>query len=214
MTIRVCLIEDQTLVREGIKKLLALSADIEMLATASDADEGIAMVLKHQPEVLLLDLKLPGRSGIEVLKELRDRQALPPTLILTTFDEDSLLVDAIQAGAKGYLLKDVTLEQLVSGIRALKNGDTLLQPAITERLLRNFGKELPPSQTVTPESPLTRRETEILRLLAGGYNNREIAQAFSLTEGTVKNHVSNILGKLEVRDRTRAVLKALEWGYL
>ena len=202
--IRICLIEDQTLVREGIKKLLALCEDIEVLATASDADEGIAITLKHKPDVLLLDLKLPGRSGIEVLKELRDRQSLPPTLILTTFDEDSLLVDAIHAGAKGYLLKDVTLQQLVDGIRALQAGATLLQPAITERLLRNFGKELPPSQTITPESPLTRRETEILRLLAGGYNNREIAQAFSVTEGTVKNHVSNILAKLDV-DRKSVV---------
>lgn len=212
--IRVCLIEDQTLVREGIRRLLALSEEIEMLATAPDADEGITMVLKYRPDVLLLDLKLPGRSGIEVLKELRDKQVLPPTLILTTFDEDSLLIDAMRAGAKGYLLKDVTLEQLVMGIRTLYSGATLLLPAITDRLLRNIGKELPPSQTVPPQNPLTKREIEILRLVAGGYNNREIAQAFSVMEGTVKNHVSNILEKLEVRDRTRAVLKALEWGYL
>src|SRR5579872_5288475 len=107
--IRVCLIEDQTLVREGIRRLLALSEEIEMLATAPDADEGVTMVLNYKPDVLLLDLKLPGRSGIEVLKELRDKQVLPPTLILTTFDEDSLLIDAMRAGAKGYLLKDVTL---------------------------------------------------------------------------------------------------------
>lgn len=212
--IRVCLIEDQTLVREGIRRLLALSNDMEMVATASDAAEGIEMVLAHKPGVLLLDLKLPGRSGIEVLKELREQHALPPTLILTTFDEDSLLIDAMRAGAKGYLLKDVTLEHLVNCIRTIASGETLFLPAITERLLRNIGKELPPSQTVTPESPLTRRETEILRLLASGYNNREISQAFSVKEGTVKNHVSNILAKLDVRDRTRAVLKALEWGYL
>lgn len=212
--IRVCLIEDQTLVREGIRRLLALSEEIEMLATAPDADEGITMVLNYKPDVLLLDLKLPGRSGIEVLKELRDKQVLPPTLILTTFDEDSLLIDAMRAGAKGYLLKDVTLDQLVIGIRTLYSGATLLLPAITDRLLRNIGKELPPSQTVPPQNPLTKREIEILRLVAGGYNNREIAQAFSVMEGTVKNHVSNILEKLEVRDRTRAVLKALEWGYL
>ncbi|HEV7165733.1 MAG TPA: response regulator transcription factor [Gammaproteobacteria bacterium] len=212
--IRTCLIEDQTLVREGLKRLLALSEDVELVAVASDADEGVAMTLAHVPEVLLLDLKLPGRSGIEVLKELRDRNALPPTLILTTFDEDSLLIEAMRAGAKGYLLKDVTLEQLVNGIRTLAAGGTLLLPAITDRLLRSIGKELPPSHTVTPENPLTKREVEILRLLASGYNNREIGEAFSVTEGTVKNHVSNILAKLEVRDRTRAVLKALEWGYL
>lgn len=212
--IRVCLVEDQTLVREGITRLLALSDEIEMLATASDADEGVKVVLQHKPDVLLLDLKLPGRSGIEVLKELRQLQVLPPALILTTFDEDSLLIEAMRAGAKGYLLKDVTLEQLVTGIRTLHSGATLLLPAITDRLMRSIGKELPPSQTVPPENPLTKREVEILRLVAGGYNNREIAQAFSVVEGTVKNHVSNILDKLEVRDRTRAVLKALEWGYL
>ncbi|MEO7209129.1 MAG: response regulator transcription factor [Steroidobacteraceae bacterium] len=212
--IRVCLIEDQTLVREGIVKLLALSADIEMAGTAPDADAGIAMVLAQHPDVLLLDLKLPGRSGIDVLKELRDLAAQPPTLILTTFDEDSLLIEAMRAGAKGYLLKDVTLQQLVKGIHTLMEGGTLLLPAITERILQSIGKELPPSHTVASPNPLTKREIEILRLMAGGYSNKEIGDAFSLTEGTVKNHVSNVLAKLDVRDRTRAVLKALEWGYL
>jgi DNA-binding NarL/FixJ family response regulator len=211
--VRVCLVEDQTLVREGISRLLALAGDIEMVATAADADEGVDMVLKHSPDVLLLDLKLPGRSGIHVLNELRDKGQQPATLILTTFDEDSLLIEAMRAGAKGYLLKDVSLNQLVSGIRTVADGGTLLLPAITERLLKNFSAKLPPSQTIPQENPLTRREVEILRLLASGYNNREIAEAFAVAEGTVKNHVSNILAKLSVRDRTRAVLKALEHGY-
>ena len=211
--VRVCLVEDQTLVREGISRLLALAGDIEMVATAADADEGIDIVLTHNPDVLLLDLKLPGRSGIHVLNELRDKGQQPPTLILTTFDEDSLLIEAMRAGAKGYLLKDVSLTQLVSGIRTVADGGTLLFPAITERLLKNFSAKLPPSQTIPQENPLTKREVEILRLLASGYNNREIAEAFAVAEGTVKNHVSNILAKLSVRDRTRAVLKALEHGY-
>jgi DNA-binding NarL/FixJ family response regulator len=212
--IRVCLVEDQTLVREGITKLLALSADIEMAGTAADADSGVTLVERAAPDVLLLDLKLPGRSGIDVIKDLRAMDMLPPTLVLTTFDEDSLLLDAVRAGAKGYLLKDVTLDQLVRGIQTLAQGGTLLLPAITERLLQAMGKNHPPSHTIAPQNPLTRRETEVLRLLAGGYNNREIAQAFTVTEGTVKNHVSKILAKLNVRDRTRAVLKALESGYL
>jgi len=211
--VRVCLVEDQTLVREGISRLLALAGDIEMVATAADSDEGIDIVLTHNPDVLLLDLKLPGRSGIHVLNELRDKGQQPPTLILTTFDEDSLLIEAMRAGAKGYLLKDVSLNQLVTGIRTVADGGTLLFPAITERLLKNFSAKLPPSQTVPQENPLTKREVEILRLLASGYNNREIAEAFAVAEGTVKNHVSNILAKLSVRDRTRAVLKALEHGY-
>lgn len=212
--IRVCLIEDQTLVREGIEMLLALVEGIKMVATAADADSGIAQVLQHCPDVLLLDLKLPGRSGIEVLRELQSRNVLPPTMILTTFDEDSLLIEAVRAGAKGYMLKDVTKVQLAHGIETLANGGTLLQPAITERILKGLTKNLPPSQTVASPNPLSEREVEILRLLAGGYNNREIAETFGLTEGTVKNHVSNILAKLYVRDRTRAVLKALEWGYI
>lgn len=211
--VRVCLIEDQTLVREGFSRLLALAGGIELAAAASDADEGVAMAIEHRPDVLLLDLKLPGRSGIQVLKELRDRDALPNTLILTTFDEDTLLIEAMRAGAKGYLLKDVSLDQLVAGIHTVASGGTLLLPAITDRLLKNFSAKLPPSQTVPQENPLTKREIEILRLLASGYNNREIATAFDVAEGTVKNHVSNILTKLDARDRTRAVLKALENGY-
>lgn len=211
--IRVCLVEDQTLVREGISRLLGLADDIEIVATAADADAGIAMVTMHDPDVLLLDLKLPGRSGIHVLKELSDKGLQPATLILTTFDEDSLLIEAMRAGAKGYLLKDVSLDQLVTGIRTVAGGGTLLLPAITDRLLKNFSAKLPPSQTVPQENPLTRREIEIVRLLASGYNNKEIALAFGVAEGTVKNHVSNILTKLDARDRTRAVLKALEHGY-
>lgn len=212
--VRVCLVEDQTLVREGICRLLELAPDIEMAGTATDAEEGIALVLAKAPDVLLLDLKLPGRSGIEVLKGLQGAGKLPPTLVLTTFDEDSLLIEAMRAGAKGYLLKDVSLDQLVAGIKTVASGGTLLLPAITERLLKAVSTRLPPSQTVPEPNPLTRREVEILRLLASGCNNKEIATAFEVAEGTVKNHVSNILAKLEVRDRTRAVLKALEHGYL
>jgi len=212
--VRVCLIEDQTLVREGICRLLELAPDIETVGTATDAEEGIALVRAKTPDVLLLDLKLPGRSGIEVLKELSQISQQPPTLILTTFDEDSLLIEAMRAGAKGYLLKDVSLDQLVAGIKTVASGGTLLLPAITERLLKAVSSRLPPSQTIEEPNPLTRREVEILRLLASGYNNKEIANAFDVAEGTVKNHVSNILAKLDVRDRTRAVLKALEHGYL
>lgn len=211
--IRVCLVEDQTLVREGISRLLGLANGIEVVATAADANEGVAAAVKHSPDVMLLDLKLPGRSGIHVLKELSDKCMQPPTLILTTFDEDSLLIEAMRAGAKGYLLKDVSLDQLVTGIRTVASGGTLLFPAITERLLKNYSAKLPPSQTVPQDNPLTKREIEIVRLLASGYNNKEIALAFDVAEGTVKNHVSNILTKLDVRDRTQAVLKALEHGY-
>lgn len=212
--IRVCLVEDQALVREGIMSLLMLSEDIEIATMASDGIEAVDKVLMSQPDVLLLDLELPGQNGIEVLKKLKTAGFLPPTLILTTFGEDSLVMDAIRAGAKGYLLKDVTFGQLVRGIRILSEGGTLFLPTITERIMHNFGGESKPSHSIGQKNPFTEREIEVLRLLAGGYSNREIAEALNVVEGTIKNHVSNILTKLEVRDRTRAVLKALEWGYL
>jgi DNA-binding NarL/FixJ family response regulator len=208
--IRVCLVEDQTLVRQGIQTLLGLVDDIEVVAVAEDGDEAVDLIPRVTPDVVLLDMHLPRRSGLEVLTTLQQAGALPPTLILTTFDDDVLVIGGIRAGARGFLLKDVSLDQLTGAIRALARGETLLQPAVTERLLRSRRRiqcEFPSSEW--PE-PLSARELDVLRLMARGYNNREIGDALSLTEGTVKNYVSSILSKMGVRDRTRAVLKALE----
>ncbi len=157
---------------------------------------------------------LPKRNGLEVLRELKQSQSLPPTLILTTFDEDKFVIGGLQAGAKGYLLKDVSLDQLTGAIRTLAGGGTLVHPSMTQRLLESLDRircDFPSMET--PEA-LSGREVEILRLVARGYNNREIADALAIAEGTVKNYVSSILSKMGVRDRTRAVLKALESGYL
>jgi len=137
-----------------------------------------------------------------------------PTILLTTFDDDSALLNGIRLGAKGYLLKDVSLAKLTEAIRLVANGGTMISPAVTERLLRGLKNAQLPASPDYGEERLTLRETEILRLMTGGYSNREIASALQLSEGTVKNHVSNILGKLGVRDRTRAVLKAIERGYI
>jgi DNA-binding NarL/FixJ family response regulator len=212
--IRVCLVDDQTLVRQGIRSLLELVNDIEVIAEARDGIEALQIVRDKRPDVVLLDVRMPRLGGIEVLKSLRNSNELPPTIILTTFDDHAVVLEGIRAGAKGYLLKDVSLEQLVGAIRSLASGGTLIQPTINERIVQHF-EEVPPGfpSLETPD-PLTDRETQILRIMSGGYSNREIAEALHVTEGTIKNHVSNILSKMGVRDRTRAVLKAIELGYI
>lgn len=214
--ITVGIVDDQTLVRQGVRSLLDLTDDIEVVAEASDGDEALALVESHRPDVLLLDLRMPGRDGLATLTALRDRGDEVPVLVLTTFDDDGLVLEALRCGAHGYLLKDVTLEQLVDAIRTLAQGRTLVQPAVTERLLRAVSERPRPAarNQLTHLEPLTERELEILRLLASGFSNREIAAGLHLATGTVKNHVSTVLLKLGVRDRTRAVLRALELGLL
>lgn len=212
--IRVCLVEDQTLVREGIRTLLDLTNDISVVAEAQDGDIALEIIPRIEPDVVLLDIYLPKRSGIEVLESLRRADALPPTLVLTTFDEDHLVISALRAGAKGFLLKDVSQAQLTTAIRTLAEGGTLIQPAVTERLVRDPTRMHCDFPSAASPDPLTTRELEILRLMARGCSNREIADILVITEGTVKNYVSNVLSKLGVRDRTRAVLRALEAGML
>jgi len=214
--IRVVLADDQTLMRQGLRSLLAISEEVTVVGEAADGDEALDRVAELAPDVLLLDLRMPGRDGIATLEALRERGSDVPVLVLTTFDDDELVLRALRAGARGYLLKDVALEELVGAIRALAGGETLVQPALTDRLLRGIGsrRELDDFAHLPTPEPLTPRETEILRLLAGGFTNREIAEALFLAEGTVKNHISTVLAKLGVRDRTRAVLRALHLGLL
>ncbi len=212
--IRVMLVDDQNLVRQGVRSLLELTEDIEVVAEASDGQEAVDMAPEVEPDVMLLDIRMPNKNGLDVLKELNEAETLPPTIILTTFDEDDLVLDGIRTGARGYLLKDVSLDELVGAVRAVADGQTMVKPAVTERLLAGLGKSRLEFTSLDRPDPLTERETEILRLMAGGYSNKEIANALSVAEGTVKNHVSSILSKLGVRDRTRAVLKAFELGAL
>ncbi len=212
--IRVCVVEDQTLVREGICGLLRLVPDIEVVAEAADGDEALRVIAACRPDVVLLDLRMPKRSGIEVMRHLQAQNAVPPTLVLTTFDDDDEALEAIRAGATGFLLKDVSLEQLAAAVRTVAAGQVLFQPGLTERLLRSAtGRPSAFPSAARPQTP-TDRELAVLRLMANGYSNSEIASALDLAEGTVKNHVSAVLLKLGVRDRTRAVLKALELDLL
>ncbi|HYB53901.1 MAG TPA: response regulator transcription factor [Thermoanaerobaculia bacterium] len=209
---RVFIADDQILIRQGIRTLLEMDAGIAVVGEASDGREAVTRVSEGSVDVLLLDVRMPLMNGIEVLRELAVRGSLPPTLILTTFDDADVVLDAIRAGARGFMLKDVSYEQLVAAIRAIAGGATVFQPAVTERLLRVA--DWVHIEADTPAEPLTGREIEVVRLMAGGYSNREIALALGTAEGTIKNHVSSVLAKLGVRDRTRAVLKALETGLL
>jgi DNA-binding NarL/FixJ family response regulator len=212
--IRVCLVDDQTLVRQGIQSLLELVDDIEVVAEASDGVEALQVINESCPDVVLLDVRMPRMSGLEVLQALQTSRELPPTIILTTFDDQPVVLEGIRRGAKGFLLKDVSLEQLVNAIRTLAAGGTLIQPAVTERIVKSIEQVANDFPSFESPDPLTEREIQVLRLMTGGHSNREIAEALYVAEGTIKNHVSNILSKLGVRDRTRAVLKALEQGYL
>jgi DNA-binding NarL/FixJ family response regulator len=209
--IKVVIVEDQTIVRQGLRSLLGLSGDIEIVGEAADGEEAIGVIEETKPDVVLLDLRMPKLDGVGVLKRLRGQ---PPTLILTTFDDDTNLFDAVRAGAKGWLLKDVSLERLTGAIRTLAEGGTCIEPVITERIVRALGESNVAFDSAELPEPLTDREKTILRLLAGGYSNKEISELLNISDGTVKNHISNLLAKLGVRDRTRAVLKAIDLGVI
>jgi DNA-binding NarL/FixJ family response regulator len=210
--IRVLVVENEAIVRQGLRRLLELEPELDVVGEAKDGDEALERIDALRPDVVLLDLRMPGRDGIGVLAALGARGPRTPCLVLTTFDDPDLLLRAVRAGAMGYLLKDAPFEQLVVAIRRLAAGGTFLQPALTEGLVRGFDAFRAPGDGdgSAPVESLTPRELEVLRLMAGGYANKEIGDALGVAERTVKNHVSAILGKLGARDRTRAVLKALE----
>ena len=214
--VRVVVVDDQTLVRHGIRSLLGLAPQVEVVGEAGGGVEALEVIDRVNPDVVLLDLRMPVLDGLGVLRQLARQNRQVPVLVLTTFADDDAVLDSLRAGARGYLLKDVTLEHLVAAIATLATGGSLVQPAVTDALTRRFaaGSGAVPLEVDVPPEALSAREVEILRLLAGGYSNREIAGAIHLSTGTVKNHVSAILLKLGVRDRTRAVLRALELGLI
>lgn len=212
--IRVLLVDDQTLVREGIRSLLSLSGQVSVVGEVADGDLVVAAIREHEPEVVLMDIRMPRLSGIEALAAMREAGCDLPVIMLTTFDDHQLVLDAIKAGARGYLLKDVSLETLVSAIETVHAGETLIQPAVTEKILQGLQGLARSDHSGPVPEPLTDIEKAILRLMAGGCSNREIAGAMFKSEGTVKNQVSTLLAKLGARDRTRAVLKAIELGLI
>ena len=214
MKTRVLLVEDQMLVRQGIKSLLALDESVDVVGECEDGSQLFDTLKRVSCDVILMDIRMPKVSGIDALNALKESDIDIPVLMLTTFDDHSLVSGAINAGARGYLLKDVSLETLVDAIKTVERGETLIQPAVTEKVLKGLqGLSVTFESFDTPES-LSTKELEILRLVAAGYSNKEIADTIHKSTGTVKNQVSTIMAKLGVRDRTRAVLKALELGWI
>lgn len=215
--VKVMLVDDQTLVREGIKSLLTLTDHLDVVGEAGDGEDALRQLPTCMPDVILMDIRMPKLDGIATMKRMQANNLQTPVIILTTFDDHEMVLNAIRAGARGFLLKDVSLESLVEAIDTVCRGQTLIQPAVTERVIKGFTelqKNKPQVESLPLQDALSPREIEILRLMAGGYSNREISRAVFKSEGTIKNHVSNILAKLGVRDRTRAVLKALELGII
>jgi DNA-binding NarL/FixJ family response regulator len=214
VSIRVVVADDQEIVREGFAALLATQPDLAVAATAADGEEAVRVCRDEKPDVVLMDVRMPGLDGIEATRKLTsDGEARTRVLMLTTFDLDEYVYDALAAGASGFLLKDVTAEHLFEAVRIVAAGEALLAPAVTRRLIDEFAR-LRPQLPVHPErlSELTPRETEVLRLVAEGLSNAEIAERLVVTKETVKTHVSRILGKLDLRDRSQAVVLAYETG--
>jgi DNA-binding NarL/FixJ family response regulator len=202
--VRIALADDQALVREGLKLVLR-SLDIEIAVEAADGRELIDKLATATVDVIVSDVRMPALSGIEALRALRARGDRTPMILLTTFDDSAVLLEAVEAGAQGFLLKDAAPEDLRQGILQVRRGESLLQPVATDPVRERYAYR----ETSAPKELFTEREVAILRLLAGGYSNKEIGRSLHLAEGTVKNYVSDILEKLDTRDRTRAVLKAI-----
>lgn len=218
MSIRVLLVDDQALFREGLSTLLSLHPDLDVVGEAANGLEALDLIAELQPDVVLMDLRMPLLDGVTATRRLKERHDPARVIVLTTFDNDESVFDGLRAGAVGYLLKDVSSDKLLEAIRAAARGESFLQPSITAKVLAEFTRlderimpALHPSGLV---EPLSERELEILRRIAVGNSNKEIAVQLFITEGTVKNHVTNILGKLGVRDRTQAALRAREMGLI
>ena len=213
MTVRVVVADDQALVRTGFRMILT-AGGVDVVAEAATGEEAVAAVRRTRPDVVLMDVRMPELDGLEATRRiLIGATWAPRIIILTTFDLDQYVYAALAAGASGFLLKDVTPEHLVAAVSLVQDGDALLAPTITRRLVRRFAHRDPQTATLHRDlATLTRRETEVLRLLAGGLSNAELAAALHLSEATVKTHVARILGKLNLRDRVQAVVVAYETG--
>jgi DNA-binding NarL/FixJ family response regulator len=217
MVIKILIVDDQSLFREALKTLLNASPDFDIVGDASNGEEALRMVLQHSPDIVLMDLRMPIMDGVEATKRILQMGKSTKVIVLTTFDDDENVFEALRAGAVGYLLKDVSSEKLYEAIKAANQGEYFLLPSITAKVVSEFSrisKPAPKNQEMFLPDPLSPREIEIIRLVATGASNKEIAEKLVISEGTVKNHLSSILSKLSVRDRMQAVLKAKELGII
>jgi DNA-binding NarL/FixJ family response regulator len=213
MKIKILLADDQTLFREGLRILLSTQPDFEVVGEATNGEEALRLAAKLRPHIVLMDIRMPILNGVEATRRLRETQPDCRVIVLTTFDEDELVFEGLRAGAAGYLLKAVSTPRLLEAIRTVARGESILQPSVTAKVVAEFARLA--NQAARPQaltSPLSERETEVLRLVARGATNREIAATLFIAEGTVRNHLTNILGKLGVSDRTQAAVKAKELG--
>jgi DNA-binding NarL/FixJ family response regulator len=214
--IKILIVDDQALFREGLHTLLSVQNDFIVVGEAANGEEAIRMAKKHQPDVILMDLRMPILDGVSAVQNLRLDEVKSKVIILTTFDDDEYVFEGLQAGAVGYLLKDVSSDKLFEAVRAAARGEYFLMPSITTKVMTEFSRLSRSAGSIDPsvKNPLSNREMEILQLIATGASNREIADQLVITEGTVKNHVTNILAKLAARDRLHAVITAKEMGIL
>ena len=211
--IRVLICDDQAIARHGLQMILASAPDLEVVGQAQDGQEAVELTAQLTPDVVLMDLKMPRMNGVQATRRIRSSDPDVQVLVLTTYDADEWVFDAIRAGAGGYILKDTPPEQLLSAIRDAAAGKTPVDPAVAGKLFKRVADK-PVPQTDALVEPLSDRELEIVRLMAGGLTNAEIGAALFLSEGTIRNYISTILGKLGVKDRTQAVVTAIRYGLI
>lgn len=212
--IRILLVDDQALFREGLRTLLAVQPDFEIVGEAANGQEAVQLAARLHPTVVLMDLHMPVLDGVAATRQLCKTQPGCKVIVLTTFDDDEYVFEGLRAGAIGYLLKDTPSEKLIEAIRAAQRGESFLQPSIAAKVVAEFARLSKPVASQPLIEPLSERELDVLRLLATGASNKEIAAQLFIAEGTVKNHITNILGKLGVSDRVQAALKARDLGLI
>ncbi|MCO6452928.1 MAG: response regulator transcription factor [Caldilineales bacterium] len=214
--LRLLLVDDQRLMRDGLRTLLELEDDMRVAGEAENGEEALAQYESLKPNVVLMDVRMPVMDGVEATRQMCERWPEAQVIILTTFDDDEYVFEGLRAGARGYLLKAVSGHELAEAIRTVAAGGALIDPSVTRKVMAEFARMAPTVPRSNPDliEPLSEREIDVLRLLAEGLTNREIAQRLFLAEGTVKNYVTSILGKIEARDRTQAALRARELGLL
>lgn len=220
LTIRLLLVDDQQLLRQGLRLLLEMEPGLQVVGEAGDGQEALVAYENLQPDVVLMDIRMPVLDGVAATRQLLQRWPGCKVIILTTFDDDTYVFEGLRAGAMGYLLKDVSAQELAQAIRTVHSGGALIEPSITRKVLAEFARLAPPTTGFpgktdqTPYEALSERELDILRLMAQGLTNRQIADRLFLAEGTVKNYISSIFQKLGVQDRTQAVIAAQQHGWV
>ncbi|MEJ5198106.1 MAG: response regulator transcription factor [Anaerolineae bacterium] len=212
--IRILLADDHVVVRQGTRQLLAREPDMEVVAEAGDGEETVRLARMYEPDVAVIDIAMPKLNGIEATRQIKATNPRISVLALSAYDDDQYVFALLEAGAAGYLLKNVGVDELIRAIRAVATGEAVLHPAIARKVVNRFAPVIPTHPTTEPIEPLTEREVEVLKLAARGLKNQEIAQALSLSVRTVQTHLSNIFGKMGVGSRTEAVLKALHRGWI